>query len=117
MYRRFGCGSRRSLRCLMSRGGGGLQRPRRWRPGAVVGGETGVRGIGGSTSGGGWADWRGGEIRGGARGRGPGGGRKPRSETDRSLLDDLRLLVEPQTRGDPQSPLLWTCKSRRKLSA
>jgi hypothetical protein len=38
------------------------------------------------------------------------------SETDASLLDDLRSLVEPQTRGDPQSPLLWTCKSLRKLS-
>jgi hypothetical protein len=32
------------------------------------------------------------------------------------LLDDLRMLVEPATRGDPQSPLLWTCKSLRKLS-
>ena len=48
--------------------------------------------------------------------RKPGGGRKPMSETDTSLLDDLRSLVEPQTRGDPQSPLLWTCKSLRKLS-
>ena len=38
------------------------------------------------------------------------------SETDASLLDDLRALVEPETRGDPQSPLLWTCKSLRKLS-
>ncbi len=41
---------------------------------------------------------------------------KPVSETDASLLDDLRMLVEPETRGDPQSPLLWTCKSLRKLS-
>ena len=48
--------------------------------------------------------------------RRPGGGRKPLSETDASLLDDLRALVEPQTRGDPQSPLLWTCKSLRKLA-
>ena len=48
--------------------------------------------------------------------RRPGGGRKPLSETDTSLLDDLRALVEPQTRGDPQSPLLWTCKSLRKLA-
>ena len=45
-----------------------------------------------------------------------GGGRKPVSETDPSLLDDLRALVEPETSGDPQSPLLWTCKSLRKLS-
>ena len=48
--------------------------------------------------------------------RRPGGGRKPLSETDASLIDDLRCLVEPTTRGDPQSPLLWTCKSLRKLS-
>ncbi len=48
--------------------------------------------------------------------RRPGGGRKPLSETDASLLDDLRSLVEPATRGDPQSPLLWTCKSLRKLA-
>jgi hypothetical protein len=48
--------------------------------------------------------------------RRPGGGRKPLSETVASLLDDLCLLVEPETRGDPQSPLLWTCKTLRKLS-
>jgi len=41
---------------------------------------------------------------------------QPLSETDASLLDDLRSLVEPATRGDPQSPLLWTCKSLRKLA-
>ena len=45
-----------------------------------------------------------------------GGGRKPMSAMDASLIDDLRSLVEPTTRGDPQSPLLWTCKSLRKLS-
>jgi hypothetical protein len=48
--------------------------------------------------------------------RRPCGGRKPLSETDASLIDDLRCLVEPITRGDPRSPLLWTCKSLRKLS-
>ena len=53
----------------------------------------------------------------GERVRRPGGGRKPVSTTDPTLLDDLRSLVEPDTRGDPQSPLLWTCKSLRKLSA
>lgn len=51
-----------------------------------------------------------------ARVRRAGGGRKPVSETDPSLLEDLRALVEPQTWGDPQSPLLWTSKSLRKLS-
>jgi Rhodopirellula transposase DDE domain len=33
------------------------------------------------------------------------------------LLDDLRELVEPATRGDPQAPLLWTSKSLRHLAA
>jgi transposase len=47
--------------------------------------------------------------------RRPGGGRKPLCESDASLLNDLRSLVEPDTRGDPQSPLLWTCKSVRRL--
>lgn len=48
--------------------------------------------------------------------RKPGGGRKPLIVTDPRLLDDLRSLVEPATRGDPQSPMLWTSKSLRKLS-
>jgi len=52
----------------------------------------------------------------GERVRRAGGGRKPLSATDMRLIDDLRALVEPETRGDPQSPLLWTCKSLRKLS-
>ena len=59
---------------------------------------------------------RGGESVDAARVRRVGGGRKPMSATDASLIDDLRSLVEPTTRGDPQSPLLWTCKSLRKLS-
>ena len=59
---------------------------------------------------------RGGKPPDAERVRRPGGGRKPASESDAGLLDDLRALVEPQTRGDPQSPLLWTCKSLRKLS-
>jgi Rhodopirellula transposase DDE domain len=52
----------------------------------------------------------------GERVRRAGGGRKPLSATDGGLVDDLRSLIEPETRGDPQSPLLWTCKSLRKLS-
>lgn len=52
----------------------------------------------------------------GERVRRAGDGRKPLSATDVRLIDDLRSLVEPETRGDPQSPLLWTCKSLRKLS-
>ena len=46
-----------------------------------------------------------------------GGGRKPLTATDPSLLDDLRRLVEPATRGDPERPLLWTAKSLRNLTA
>src|SRR5438128_11185984 len=52
-----------------------------------------------------------------SRVRRPGGGRKPKTETDPTLLDDLEALVEPLTRGDPMSPLRWTCKSLTKLAA
>jgi len=48
--------------------------------------------------------------------RRPGGGRKPLTATDPSLLDDLRELVEPTTRGNPETPLKWTAKSLRHLS-
>jgi transposase len=51
------------------------------------------------------------------RKRRPGAGRKRLTVTDTSLLDDLRGLVEPVTRGDPQAPLLWTAKSLRNLAA
>jgi hypothetical protein len=44
-----------------------------------------------------------------------GGGRKRLSETDATLLDDLRALLDPVTRGDPMAPLLWTAKSLRNL--
>ena len=43
-----------------------------------------------------------------------GGGRKALVVTDRKLLDDLNGLVEPEARGDPMSPLRWTCKSLRR---
>src|SRR3954466_5070512 len=48
--------------------------------------------------------------------RRPGGGRKRRIDTDPTLREDLERLVEPVTRGDPESPLRWTCKSVRKLA-
>ena len=48
--------------------------------------------------------------------RRPGGGRKRSVAQDPSLLRDLEQLVEPVTRGDPESPLRWTCKSLRKLA-
>ena len=73
-------------------------------------------GIARSTIGRGLAELRADEAPDVTRIRRVGGGRKSVSETDASLLDDLRALVEPETRGDPQSPLLWTCKSLRKLS-
>ena len=48
--------------------------------------------------------------------RRPGGGRKRLAQRDRTLLIDLETLVNPATRGDPQSPLRWTCKSTRNLA-
>ncbi len=38
------------------------------------------------------------------------GGRKPLSETDETLLEDLNRMLDPVTRHDPMSPLRWTCK-------
>ena len=51
-----------------------------------------------------------------ARVRRPGGGRKPAAEIDPELLTALEALIEPATRGDPESPLRWTCKSTRRLA-
>jgi len=48
--------------------------------------------------------------------RRPGGGRKRIVESDSDLVGDLEGLVEPATRGDPESPLRWTCKSVRRLA-
>jgi hypothetical protein len=48
--------------------------------------------------------------------RRPGAGRKPTISKDPTLLSDLEALVEPATRGDPESPLRWTCKSVRRLA-
>jgi Rhodopirellula transposase DDE domain len=45
-----------------------------------------------------------------------GGGRKRCSEADPQLVEALLSLVEPMTRGDPMSPLLWTCKSTSNLA-
>jgi len=52
----------------------------------------------------------------GPRIRRRGGGRKKTLAKDPSLIQDLEKLVEPVTRGDPESPLRWTCKSVRKLA-
>jgi len=53
----------------------------------------------------------------GRRVRRPGGGRKTLAEKDETLLEDLNGLLDPVTRGDPMSPLRWTCKSTTKLAA
>jgi len=62
------------------------------------------------------------EIQGGAkpaaeRIRGPGGGRKRLTEANPGLLPALESLIESGTRGDPESPLRWICKSTRTLAA
>ena len=46
-----------------------------------------------------------------------GGGRKPLTENDPGLLAALEALVDPATRGHPESPLRWTCKSTGTLAA
>jgi len=46
-----------------------------------------------------------------------GGGRKLLTACDPELVADLEALVEPHTRGHPESPLRWTCKSTAKLAA
>jgi hypothetical protein len=51
-----------------------------------------------------------------ARLRAPGAGRKRCTETDHHLATALEQLVDPATRGDPQSPLRWTCKSTTQLA-
>ena len=50
------------------------------------------------------------------RTRRPGGGRKPATVLDATLLRDLEALVEPTAPGDPDSPLRWSCKSTRTLA-
>lgn len=45
-----------------------------------------------------------------------GGGRRKNSDKDQTLETDLEALVEPVTRGDPESPLLWVSRSLRHLS-
>lgn len=46
-----------------------------------------------------------------------GGGRKKAIDKDTSLKSDLQDLLESTTRGDPEAPLRWTCKSVRQLTA
>ena len=48
--------------------------------------------------------------------RRPGGGRKKLAEKMPDVLEALEDLVDPTSRGDPESPLRWTCKSVRKIA-
>ena len=61
------------------------------------------------------------ELDGGAeplgRARRPGGGRKRAADLDPGLRPALLALVDPDVRGDPESPLRWTVKSTRRLAA
>jgi hypothetical protein len=76
-----------------------------------------ITGLARSTIGRGLAELRGGVVAELGRVRRSGAGRKRLATQDATLLEDLRLLVEPTTRGDPQAPLLWTAKSLRHLAA
>jgi len=49
--------------------------------------------------------------------RKPGAGRPPIHQTQPGIREALERLVDPVTRGDPMSPLRWTCKSKAKLAA
>ena len=51
------------------------------------------------------------------RNRRVGGGRKALTTTDPALRADLLALVSPSERGDPMSPLRWTCKGLRRLAS
>jgi hypothetical protein len=49
--------------------------------------------------------------------RRPGGGRRPLTQTDPTVLEDLQRVLEPATVGDPMRPLMWVSKSHAKLAA
>lgn len=51
-----------------------------------------------------------------SRVRRPGAGRPKKTEQDPSLLGDLQAMIQPMERGDPESPLLWICKSLRNVA-
>jgi hypothetical protein len=52
----------------------------------------------------------------GVRVRRPGGGRRALVEIDTTLRVDLETRIADSTRGDPMSPLQWTCQSTRSLA-
>jgi Rhodopirellula transposase DDE domain len=55
-------------------------------------------------------------VKAAARIRRAGGGRRPLTTSDPALLTELLALIEPTARGDPESPLRWTCKSTAQLA-
>lgn len=57
-----------------------------------------------------------GSMPGEGRIRQPGAGRKPITVTDSHLVETLEEMVDEQTRGDPESPLRWICKSTRAIA-
>lgn len=73
-------------------------------------------GLARSTVGRGLAELRGGEERPVGRQRRPGAGRPRAEQADPDLPAALDRLVDPESRGDPQSPLRWTTKSVRRLA-
>ncbi len=75
-----------------------------------------VTGVARSTIGRGLAELRGDEGASSRRIRRPGGGRKPKLETEPGLLDALAELVQSAIRGDPEAALLWVSKSQRHLA-
>ena len=48
--------------------------------------------------------------------RRPGAGRKPITHSDPKIVDRLERMIDAETRGDPETPLRWTCKSTRALA-
>jgi len=74
-------------------------------------------GLSRTTVGRGLADVQGGEAVPKGRVRRAGAGRPRAVERDVTLRQDLEGLIEPTSRGDPESPLRWTCKSVRRLAA
>jgi hypothetical protein len=74
-------------------------------------------GVARSTIGRGLAELRSGETRHSSRIRRPGGGRRPKTETEPGLLETLTSLIQSAIRGDPEAALLWVSKSQRHLAA
>ena len=104
-------------RILMSAGVACLPRVRRAAGYGGIAAVSRATGIAASTIGRGLTELACGPGLSADRVRRHGGGRKPLVATNATLLDDLLALVAPSERGDPMSPLRWTCKGLRRLAA